>query len=93
MHLTKLKITKEEDYSLDLVVGLGEIGSNLTELLKDSKRTVCGLDINLKLSFGEPVDIGLMHVCIPYTKSFVKTVLEYHQKWSPRSIDRVRYFT
>ena len=69
---------------MDLVVGLGEIGSNLTALLKESKRSVCGFDKNQKLSFGEPRDIDLMHICIPYSKSFTRTVLKYHQKWKPK---------
>jgi UDP-N-acetyl-D-mannosaminuronate dehydrogenase len=67
-----------------LLIGLGEIGKPLHNLLTRSGRVV-GIDI-------EPVDVaervGIMHICYPFLaqNSFVRTTLEYAKKYRPEII-------
>ncbi len=64
-----------------LVVGLGEIGSSMVEVIKESgkfkifKKDVEGLEID------ERIDV--MHVCIPYLENFVEIVGSYIEKYKP----------
>jgi UDP-N-acetyl-D-mannosaminuronate dehydrogenase len=65
-----------------LVVGLGEVGGALAEVLE---RTAPGLlrhDIE-RLDFAEP--IGVMHICIPYQsrEQFEAATLEYIARFTP----------
>lgn len=64
-----------------IVLGLGEIGRPLYELLKEQYETV-GVD-------REPVAIdrpcGIMHVCYPYEMAdFIGTTVEYMDKYNPK---------
>src|SRR3990167_1189192 len=57
----------------DLIVGLGEVGKALKEVLSE-RYEVDGLDKeNTKLKDGYDV----IHICIPYTIDFVDEVLKY----------------
>jgi len=69
---------------MDMIIGLGEIGEGIHELLK-YKRNVCGIDVKPFLSFGNfrkyttPIlnKLDVMHICVPYSKSFVNIVCTY----------------
>lgn len=64
-----------------LVVGLGEIGSSMVEVIEESnnfkifKKDVGDLDIEEK--------IDVMHVCIPYFDNFVDIVADYIDQYKP----------
>ena len=62
-----------------LVIGLGEIGSALYEVLRDTygDDKVFGYDAKDegKVDIFSPV--GMLHICIPYSKNFIPIVKEY----------------
>jgi UDP-N-acetyl-D-mannosaminuronate dehydrogenase len=68
-----------------MVIGLGEIGKPLFNLIKKVYPEAIGKDI-------QPVEInnqiGIMHICIPFKNSdhFVGIVSEYAKKYSPEVI-------
>lgn len=61
-----------------LVVGMGQIGSAITQVFASDVET---LDIN-----SEPVkkSIDIMHVCFGYSKDFIREVKRYQVKYSPK---------
>ena len=71
---------------MDLIVGVGEIGKGLLKLFNECGRYVCGFDINPERCFGKPQNIDLMHVCNPFTSTFVNEVEQYFRKWCPRGV-------
>jgi len=75
----------------DVVVGLGEIGLPLLELI--SKATnVIGYDKNPNLIDKKKYDknkknkTSLLHICIPYTKKFIKDISSLYNKFHPECI-------
>jgi UDP-N-acetyl-D-mannosaminuronate dehydrogenase len=64
-----------------LVVGLGEVGGALAEVL-ERKRPVLKHDIERR-DFGEP--IGVMHICIPFQSrtQFEASAVEYIRRFKP----------
>lgn len=62
------------------------IGEGLLKLFNEYGRDVCGFDINPERCFGDPQKIELMHVCNPFTSTFVNEVEQYFRKWRPRSV-------
>ena len=73
----------------DLVIGLGEIGLPIFKLF--SKNTIIeGIDKNPKLNRTSPslekYKVSIMHICIPFTKSFLTEVKKLVKKFSPRLI-------
>lgn len=75
----------------DIVVGLGEIGNPILQLLS-RKSLVVGYDINKKLmdvnKFNQSSDLetSFMHICIPSTKNFVQTVVNSYKNFKPKCI-------
>lgn len=75
-----------------LVVGLGEVGLALFELLKQSRKfEVYGLDINEKKmreigQAGLPSTISIMHICYPCfdPEEFVKITAQYMNRFEPQ---------
>ncbi|UCG36037.1 MAG: hypothetical protein JSV64_05250 [Candidatus Bathyarchaeota archaeon] len=63
-----------------LVVGLGEIGAPLLEIVKGVYHAE-GLDIEPK-ELQDSFDI--LHICIPYTKEFVRTTIDYINRFDPK---------
>ncbi|HVB55187.1 MAG TPA: hypothetical protein VNE63_01975 [Candidatus Acidoferrales bacterium] len=66
---------------ISMVVGLGEVGGALAQVLKRSGRI---LEHDLEpLEFGEPV--GVMHICFPFTRQagFVTAALSYIERFRP----------
>jgi len=77
-----------------MVIGLGEIGRPIFELLKESERfKVYGFDLDeakmckLGQSISSPPEkVDVMHICIPCPsqREFVKNVINYTQKIRPK---------
>jgi UDP-N-acetyl-D-mannosaminuronate dehydrogenase len=64
-----------------LVVGLGEVGKPLWELINE-KQEVTGIDIEPKEVAGE---IDIMHICYPFEiKDFIGQSATYIKKYAPR---------
>jgi UDP-N-acetyl-D-mannosaminuronate dehydrogenase len=68
-----------------LVVGIGEVGGPLAQVLEAGGHPVLRHDLE-PLSFEEP--IGIMHICFPFRdrKSFCETVAEYARRFNPELI-------
>lgn len=65
-----------------MVVGLGEVGKPLLEVLSKHYKTV-GVDITPPLE--SPGDIDVMHVCYPFRiPDFVGETVRYIQRFNPR---------
>jgi UDP-N-acetyl-D-mannosaminuronate dehydrogenase len=71
---------------LDLIVGVGEVGTGLTQLFNERHREISGYDVDPKRCFGNPEDIVLMHICIPFSSQFISTVIKYVHKWMPKGV-------
>ena len=72
----------------DIVIGMGEIGLPIFKLLSKNM-PVDGLDKIEKLNSEKFIDIKkieLMHICIPFTKSFQKSVIQLSKKYNPDGI-------
>jgi len=76
-----------------LIVGLGEVGQSLFDLLKQNKKfDVYGFDIDeekLRTIAGHrepPKDINVMHICTPCVDQaeFVKTSIDYIRRFKPK---------
>jgi len=63
-----------------LVVGLGEVGSALLEIVKGIY-DAAGYDIKNPTELPEKVDV--LHICFPYSESFIDNVVDYINKTSP----------
>ncbi len=74
-----------------VVVGLGEIGKPILQLISKSAITV-GYDINRKLMNERQfekfhnLETLFLHICIPFTESFVANVLSLNDKFKPQCI-------
>lgn len=68
-----------------LVVGLGEIGKPLLDIIRESHSDARGVDIEPEPVFGS---VSLMHVCYPFDIpcGFVETTLAYAAKYEPSRI-------
>jgi UDP-N-acetyl-D-mannosaminuronate dehydrogenase len=79
-----------------IVIGLGEVGQPIYELLKmNPSFNVFGLDLNKDRmhDIGQhesdiPPEIGVMHVCIPCSDKtkFVNTVADYVHRFNPKLV-------
>lgn len=80
--------------SVVLVVGLGEVGRPLFELLRDSKKfDVYGFDIDESklhgIEQGElPTQVDVLHICYPCAnqKKFVEITVDYGRRFKPNLI-------
>lgn len=75
----------------DIVIGLGEIGLPLLKLISKSTIAV-GYDVNpktmdtKKFELLKDTKVSLIHICIPYSDRFSKTVEEYVKKFEPQGV-------
>lgn len=67
--------------SKHLVVGLGQIGSAVAQVLSQGDNDVITLDINPEVITDK---ISVMHVCIPWSDDFIKQVKKYQKKYNPK---------
>jgi UDP-glucose 6-dehydrogenase len=63
-----------------IVIGLGEVGSAIYELVKQFHETET-LDIEPKKIVGF---FDVMHICFPYTNNFIENVLSYAKQFQPK---------
>jgi len=87
----KAKFFKKHLLSKDLVIGLGEIGNPILKVLEKGFPTF-GFDVNPKLmdqkkykKFEDRKTI-LVHICIPYSKTFDKSIIKIKKKYEPQGI-------
>lgn len=64
-----------------LVIGLGEVGAAVCQVLLNAGHSVITHDIK-KENITDTIDV--MHICFPYSGKFVKQVQEYQKRFSPR---------
>jgi UDP-N-acetyl-D-mannosaminuronate dehydrogenase len=64
-----------------LIIGFGEIGKSLYAALNEN-----GYDVHHRDIEQSPIldDIHVLHICFPYSKNFVKSVLKYKKLYNPR---------
>ena len=69
-----------------LIVGYGEIGQSIHRLY-DTRYSIYTLDTYSKdiraNTVVDGISIDIMHICIPYTKTFIKVVSDYIFKYKP----------
>jgi hypothetical protein len=65
-----------------LVIGRGEIGSAIEEVLKKGKdNEVYYIDKGINKNIPPDAMVDFMHVCIPYSDNFIKQIEEYADRW------------
>jgi len=75
----------------DIVVGLGEIGKPILRLLSKATLTL-GYDIDTKLvdvkklAKYEKTKTKFLHICIPYSSTFVKNAISLYDKFQPEYV-------
>jgi len=77
-----------------LVVGLGEVGRTLFELIQESRHfLVYGFDVDESKmkevgQSGLPTDVGVMHICFPChdRSEFVNAVVGYMEQFKPKLV-------
>lgn len=65
-----------------LVVGLGEVGRALYKVLLNS-HSVWAVDESRPLAEGEVSGFHFMHICFPYSETFVYDVAQYQRRYGP----------
>jgi UDP-N-acetyl-D-mannosaminuronate dehydrogenase len=77
-----MKNSKWEDIKFKnvLVIGLGEVGTPLLDVVSEVYNTQ-GLDVEPKKIHG---DIDLLHICYPYSPNFGQTTINYINKFKPK---------
>ncbi len=75
---------------MDVIIGVGETGSALKELFKESGRECCGVDLIPDRTFGDLGEtihgVDIIHICLSYSPSFIKDVIEHLQNYSAKAI-------
>lgn len=65
-----------------LIIGMGEIGKAVREVIVSTDKVSM---YDIKDRAGKVVDpVDVMHICFPYSRSFVDSVIEYKAKYQPR---------
>ncbi len=66
---------------------MGEIGRPIAELLSNAVN-VTGIDLikELNLNHNSNLPVELLHLCIPYTNSFVEDALDYVENFQPEVV-------
>ena len=86
-----MKKLKKQLLTKDLVIGLGEIGGPILKIIS-KEFTVVGYDTDQKLMNKtkykkfQNIPTGLVHVCIPFSKIFEKTIIKIEKKYVPQAI-------
>ena len=86
-----VKTSRHNMANKDVVAGLGEIGGPILQLISKVKPAV-GFDINEKLMDErkfekyEEMHTQFLHICIPFTKNFIPSVISLYRKFRPHGI-------
>jgi len=67
---------------IDLIIGRGEIGSALENVLS-TKHEVVSYDLS-DVEMPDLDSVNIMHICIPYTEEFVSSVNQYMRIYRPK---------
>jgi len=83
--MSKKSAIKSKSSSTSLIIGFGEIGQSLYEVLKNHYFLEVS-DITIK---SEPLsrDVDVMHICFPFSedpKKFIGWVKQYQKKYNPK---------
>ena len=70
---------------MELIIGVGETGSALKQLFEKNNVAVAGIDLDSIRCFGTPQNITQLHFCIPYSSTFIRSVHDFYEKWTPNS--------
>jgi len=72
---------------MNIVIGMGEIGRPWFNLVSQVKKAL-GIDLDSEKCIGKwsGEQIEILHVSIPYNKSFVNTMIDYALKFKPKMI-------
>lgn len=68
---------------VNLVIGLGETGKPLFDILKDKFPNTMGYDPKVDEVLPFVSEDCILHICIPYSESFVNVVGLYQETYSP----------
>jgi UDP-N-acetyl-D-mannosaminuronate dehydrogenase len=75
---------------LALVIGLGEVGKPILEMLQDAydESKVYGRDIETPCwgKYGFKDEFEFMHICIPQTPKFLKIIADYVEQYDPQYV-------
>ena len=64
-----------------LIIGRGEIGKSLEKVLKGALYTVFSRD---KENIPDVKNVEIMHICFPYSDTFIETVKDYQEEYQPK---------
>lgn len=68
---------------IDLVIGMGEVGKPLADLLQLKRQVLCR-DLEPTLTGCDVCDVDTLHICIPYhPQTFVPDVIGYCEEYDP----------
>lgn len=65
-----------------LIIGMGEVGTALAEVLMDKDMEVYDLNSGTEPDLGSQFDI--LHICFPYSEKFIDYVQAYQEKYGPK---------
>ncbi len=69
-----------------LIIGMGEIGRGLYEVLKRHSTVIAKDKDNLSGLLEDELKDCIMHICLPYSKDFVEIVIDYINNIEPKYI-------
>lgn len=69
----------------NLVIGLGEIGSSVLDVVSTYNETY-GYDIKLDNKLPTNLKVGVLHICFPPSDSFVDDVKRYIKEYNPKHV-------
>ncbi len=71
----------------DVIMGMGEVGSTIFQLLEKRGFQVHGVDIEQNKSNELPTDeVNFLHICFPYDSNFMEQVHHYTKLYNPKAV-------
>lgn len=67
----------------DLIIGMGEVGTAIKNLLEERKIICESIDEGMKLDTDSH---DFIHVCIPYMDNFTKIIVQYIDIYKPKAV-------
>lgn len=84
--LSSLSTLKQEKIA---IIGMGEVGTALYTIFKNhyGKENILTIDYNPEKQKNLSLtDIDIMHICFPYSKSFIDETAKYIEKYKPKYV-------
>jgi len=73
-----------------LIIGLGEVGLAMYNIVRGAGYRVYGYDIDSARTINKleeiEIPVNIMHICYPYTESFVQTAVTYIKRFKPELV-------